>query len=233
MADLDIKRTEPVVDLVGFRLSWGAIFAGFVIATVLQIVLSVLGLAIGFTSWDPRTDGLGGFGVGAAIWFIATAIVSLFVGGLVLGRLAGILKTKDGALHGAVMWGLSTLLAVWMVANGVGSLLGTTLNTLTRTTSAVVAGAVSATGSIGSAVASRPAGAPPVAERVQNAVDSVQTRMQAQLQQLPPADSLRAEAGDIAATTTNAVASVAWVALATMLLSLGAAVWGAGITARS
>jgi hypothetical protein len=233
MAELDIKRTSPAIDLVGFRLSWGAIFAGFVIATVLQIVLSVLGLAIGFTSWDPRTEGLGGFGIGAAVWFVATAIVSLFVGGLVLGRLAGILRTKDGALHGAVLWGLSTLLAVWMVANGVGALLGSTLDTLTRTTSAVVSGAVSATGSIGSAVATRPGGAPPVTQRVQNAMDTVQARMQAQAAQLPPADSLRAQAANVGETTTNAVASVAWVALATMVLSLGAAVWGAGITAKS
>lgn len=233
MADLDIKRTDPLVDIVGFRLSWGAIWAGFVVATVVQIALSVLGMAIGLSAFDPGVDSASGFGIGAAIWFIATAIVSLFLGGLVVGRLAGILKKRDGMLHGIVMWGLSTLLAVWMVANGVGMLVGTTLNTLTRTTSAVVSGAVSATGSMGAAVANRPAGSPMVSEPVQNAIDTAQARMQSQINRLPPSDSLRAMAGNIGDATKSGAASVAWVALATMLLSLGAAIWGAGATARS
>lgn len=233
MADLDIKRTEPLVDIVGFRLSWGAIWAGLVIATVVQIVLSVLGMAIGLSAYDPGADSLGGFGIGAAIWFIATAIISLFLGGMALGRLAGILKRKDGVLHGIVMWGMSTLLAVWMVANGVGMLVGTTMNTLTRTTSAVVSGAVAATGSVGAAVANRPAGAPALPQRAQNALDTAESRVQAELNRLPPGDSMRAMAGDVAAATRTGAASVAWVALATMILSLGAAVWGAGLTASS
>lgn len=233
MADLDIKRTEPLVDVVGFRLSWGAIWAGFVVATVVQMALSVLGMAIGLSAFDPGVDAPAGFGVGAAIWFIATAIVSLWLGGMVLGRLAGILKKRDGMLHGVVMWGLSTLLAVWMVVNGVGMLVGTTLNTLTRTTSAVVSGAVSATGSMGAAMANRPAGAAMVPERMQGAFDTAQARIQAQMNQLPPGDSMRAMAVNVAAATRTGAASVAWVALATMLLSLGAAVWGASMTSRS
>ncbi len=232
MTEINIERTEPAADAVGFRLSWGAIFAGFVVATVTQIVLSVLGLAIGFSAWDPRVEGPGGLGMGAAIWFAATAIVSLFLGGLVLGRLAGVLKRKDGVLHGIVMWGLSTLLAVWMVANGVGMLVGTTFNTLTRTTTAVVSGAVSATGTAGAAVANRPPGAPAIPERVSNAVDSVQQRIDAQMNNLPPMDTVREQAGEIAYDTTNAMATVAWLSLLTMALSLGAAMWGAAITAR-
>lgn len=232
MAAIDLQRTEPLVDVTGFRLSWGAIFAGFVVATVTQIVLSVLGMAIGFSVWDPRTGGYAGVGIGAAIWFAATAIVSLFLGGLVLGRLAGVLKTKDGMLHGVVMWGLSTLLAVWMVVNGVGALFGTTLNIVARTGTAVIGGAVTATGAAGAAVANRPAGEPAIPQRVQNAYDTLQTRMQAEMQQLPPTDTLAARAGRIGAATTDAVAATAWLSLLTMALSLGAAVWGAAITAK-
>lgn len=232
MADIDIKRNEPLVDIVGFRLSWGAIFAGFVVATVTQIVLSILGLAIGFSTWDPRTEGLGGYGIGTAIWVIATAIVSLFLGGLVLGRLAGILKRGDGVLHGIVLWGLSALLAVWMVANGVGSLVGTTFGTLTRTTAAVVGGAVNATGAVGAAVANRPPGAPAVPQRVQNALDSAQAHIQSRMNALPPSDSVQEFAGDVAESATNGIATVAWVSLGTLVLSLGAAMWGTAITAR-
>lgn len=232
MTTIDVQRTEPPIDIVGFRLSWGAIFAGFVVATVTQIVLSVLGLAIGFSAVDAGTNSAGGYSIGAAIWFIATAAVSLFLGGLVLGRFAGILKTKDGVLHGIVMWGLSTLLAVWMVANGVGMLVGTTFNTLARTTSAVASGAVSATGAVGAAVANRPPGAPTVPERVQNAYDSARARIDSQLQQLPSGQELRQSAGEVALNTANAAATIAWVSLFTMALSLGGAMWGSAITAK-
>jgi hypothetical protein len=232
MADVAIERTEPLVDVVGFRLSWGAITAGFVVATVVQVLLSVLGLAIGFSAWDPRTEGVGGIGIGAAVWFVATAVLSLFAGGLVLGRLAGILKTRDGVLHGIVMWGLSTLLAVWMVANGVGMLVGTTFDTLTRTSAAVVSGAVNATGAVGAAVANRPPGAPAVPERVQAALDTAEARVQEQMSTLPSGDSIRTAAGEVALDTMSGAATVAWVSLGTMLLSLGGAVWGAAITAR-
>lgn len=222
MADIDIERPEPLVDVVGFRLSWGAIFAGFVIATVTQVVLSVLGMAIGFSAWNPATGGFAGMGIGAAIWFVITAIVSLFLGGLALGRLAGILKTKDAVLHGIVMWGLSTLVAVWMVANGVGALVGTTFGALTQTASAAVEGATASAG----------ASANPM-QRMQTAVDSAQARLRAEAQQhMPPAGVTQAEAGEVATTTTHALGTTAWVALVVMLLSLGAAMWGSAITAN-
>ena len=222
MADVDIRRTEPIVDVVGFRLSWGAIFAGFVIATVVEIALSVFGMAIGLSAWNPTTGSFRGMGIGAGIWFVITAIVSLFLGGLALGRLAGILKTKDAVLHGIVMWGLSTMLAVWMVANGVGALVGTAFGALTQTASAAVTGVTASAGTATNPV-----------QRVQNAADSVQARLQAEAQRhLPPPGVTQQEAGEVATTTTHALGASAWVALIVMLLSLGAAMWGAAITAN-
>jgi amino acid transporter len=72
---------------------------------VSQIVLSVLGIAIGFTIWSPG-DAAQELGIGAGIWAAVAALISLFLGGVVTGRLAGVLTPGDGALHGGVMWGL-------------------------------------------------------------------------------------------------------------------------------
>ena len=50
------------------RLSWGAIFAGVVIAVAIQLVLGILGTGIGLTMVDPvegTTPGAAGFGIGA------------------------------------------------------------------------------------------------------------------------------------------------------------------------
>lgn len=161
MADIGVTRRdtatgsqlEPVVERTGFRLSWGAIFAGFVIATALQMVLTTLGAAIGLAAFDPgEGDSASGLGIGAAIWFALTAMVSMFVGGQTAGRLAGILTRGDGMLHGVVMWGLSLLLAIYLGSTGVGRVLGGVTGFLGQTASSAVGGAASGAGQVGAAV---------------------------------------------------------------------------------
>ena len=143
MADIDIERREPALSVAGFRLSWGAVFAGFVVAMAIQITLGLLGIALGLSI--TSTGGL--------IWAVLTILVALFVGGLTTGRLAGILRRSDGLLHGAVLWGLSTLVTVWLAWSGVSFVLGQTLSLVGTTASAAVTGATNIGASaVGSAV---------------------------------------------------------------------------------
>ncbi|MBX6330948.1 MAG: hypothetical protein IRY91_03775, partial [Gemmatimonadaceae bacterium] len=126
MAEIEVTRrgaTEAIVEHPVFRLKWGAVFAGLVVALALQVVLTLLGTAIGLTAVGPDTSARG-IGIGAGIWMIVTALIALYVGGLTTGYLAGVLTRGNGALHGVLMWGLSTLLAAYLLASGVGSLLG-------------------------------------------------------------------------------------------------------------
>lgn len=120
----------------GFRLSWGAIIAGLVVATMLQVVFSLLGLAIGLSGWGPE-EGVPMFSTGAAVWAGVSALVALGVGGITTGRLAGVLTVGDGALHGVVMWGLTMMFGFWLVVNGAGFLLGNVFNVLGETVSTV------------------------------------------------------------------------------------------------
>ena len=223
MTEIDVTRTTPrapLVDRTGFRLSWGAILAGVVVATALQITLTVLGLAIGLGTWDTG-DGLRGFGIGAALWLVLTALVGLFIGGRTTGRLAGVLTRGDGALHGIVMWGVSTLLAVWMIAGGAGALLGGAFGVLGRTAAAATSGVVGAAGQVaGAAVGNVDPGSIDL-EAVQREVEQVlaQTGSPAlspdSLQQAiaavdPTADSLsnRQLAGEIAAIVRDRAGAV-------------------------
>ena len=158
MAEIDVsKRTstgagDRVWERTGFRLSWGAIFAGFVVATALQMVFSTLGAAIGLTAFDPgQGDSARALGMGVIIWFAITAIVSMYVGGLTTGRMAGILTRGDGMVHGVVMWSLSLLLALYMASVGMGRVLGGAVDLVTRATAATAGAAVSTVGQLGGA----------------------------------------------------------------------------------
>jgi hypothetical protein len=104
------------------RVSWGAIFAGTVVAMVTEIVLTLLGLSIGLgvVSQAPTTNALSSVGIGAAIWLAVSTLISLFVGGYFAGRLAGMPTKPDGALNGVVVWGLATLLSIFLATSAIG-----------------------------------------------------------------------------------------------------------------
>ncbi len=107
------------------HMSWGAVFAGMVIAVVLQLVLSLIGTAIGLSTLDPlRYNGSpdpSSFGIGAAIWWVVTSIAALYAGGWVAGHLAGSPEKTDSMLHGLLAWGLATILTVYLLASMIGS----------------------------------------------------------------------------------------------------------------
>jgi hypothetical protein len=118
------------------RVSWGAIVAGAVVAVVTQFLLNLLGLGLGLTTFEfTGDDTSGGFGMAQGIWTVVSALIALFTGGWVAGRLAGMPRKTDGMLHGVVTWALTTLLTLYLLTTGVGaivsgatSLLGQGLN---------------------------------------------------------------------------------------------------------
>ena len=107
------------------RISWGAIFAGAVVAIVTGLLLNLLGLGIGLSTFEMNADDTAkGLGLMQGIWFVVSSLLSLFAGGWVAGHLAGMPRRVDGLLHGLVTWGLTTLLTVYLVSSGVGRVLG-------------------------------------------------------------------------------------------------------------
>ncbi len=111
------------------RVSWGAIFAGAVVAIITQFLLNLLGLGIGLTTFEFASpdDSAAGFGMAQGIWAVISALIALFIGGWVAGRLAGMPRKTDGMLHGVVTWALTTLLGLYLLTTGVGSIVsGTT-----------------------------------------------------------------------------------------------------------
>lgn len=124
------------------RISWQAVFAGVVIALVLQLALTLLGVGIGASTISPteQANPMEGIGTGAAIWVAVTALLGLFAGGWVAARLAGEPRETDGLLHGLLTWGVATLVAFYLVTTTVGSLIGGAVGMAGRLASAAGSG---------------------------------------------------------------------------------------------
>ena len=115
------------------RLSWGAIFAGVVIAVAVQLVLGILGAGIGLTMFDPvagTTPGAAGFGIGAGIFWLITTIVALGAGGYAAARVAGVHDRFDSLVHGLVVWGVTLILTLYLLTSAVGGIIGGAFRTV-------------------------------------------------------------------------------------------------------
>lgn len=119
------------------RISWGAIIAGLIVALVTQILFTMLGVAIGAATIDPLQEQrpLEGLGTGAAIWWVVSSLISLFLGGCVAGRLAGVPRKGDGALHGIIMWGTATLITLLLAGTALSGLFGGAFSALRQASS--------------------------------------------------------------------------------------------------
>ncbi len=119
---------DAVVTRAAFtkRIAWSAVFAGVLVAIVSQLLLTLLGLGIGLSTVDPVTEQnpTAGLGIGSAIWYAISSLLSLFAGGWVAGRLAGSPQRFDGIIHGVLTWSLVTLITIYFLTTTIGSLIG-------------------------------------------------------------------------------------------------------------
>lgn len=102
------------------RLNWGAVVAGWLVATAVAGLLYVAGLALGFAAFDPfdasGADTAKGFGIGTAAWLVLTWGGGLYIGGLFASWFDGRDDDTMGTMHGVAVWGLSlTATALWMM----------------------------------------------------------------------------------------------------------------------
>lgn len=114
------------------RISWAAVFAGTVVAIATQILLVVLGTGIGvaLTQQALPAPSSTGVSIGTGVWWLVTWIISLFVGGMVAGRIAAMPDRADSGMHGLVTWGLTTLFSALLLTTAAGPLVGGSLSTI-------------------------------------------------------------------------------------------------------
>jgi hypothetical protein len=109
------------------RLSWGAILAGVVISLITQLLLNLLGVALGAASLAPlsgATPSALSISTGAGIWLALSSILSALLGGYAAGKFSGTQNESTAGWHGLTTWALTTLLLSYLVSSAAGGLLG-------------------------------------------------------------------------------------------------------------
>src|SRR5580658_682992 len=113
-------------------MSWGAIVAGAVVASVLSLAPLMLGAGLGLVSvspWSTNNVSVTTFGVLAAAWFIAVQLFASGVGGYLAGRLRTpwvMVHTDEvyfrDTAHGLLVWALSAIAGAWLLGSAASSI---------------------------------------------------------------------------------------------------------------
>lgn len=143
-------------------------------ALAFQLLLTLLGAGIGLSTINPMSESgnpAQGLGTGAGIWWFITGLLSLYAGGWVAGRLAGIPRITDSTLHGLLTWGLSTLITFYLITTSLGSLISGAAGMLGRGLSAAGHGVAAMAPQAGQAINDA---------LKQNGIDTTQIRQEAE-----------------------------------------------------
>lgn len=126
------ERAQPTVSddahtLLLNQVSWGAIFAGVVVALVVQVLLTMLGVGIGVATLDPGAadnPAVSTFSVATGLWYVVSGILAAFAGGYIAARMSGKAAATTGALHGLTTWAFTTLIVLYLLSTAIGGIVG-------------------------------------------------------------------------------------------------------------
>lgn len=125
-------------------LSWPAIIAGIMVSLGIGALMSLIGVGVGGALIKSgASNGIPGFG--SLLWIIIGGVISLGIGGIFTGYFASTLCKITAALEGLIMWSLSLLFGLILVAagagvlvTGAGQLVGSTLKIVGKSIDYVV-----------------------------------------------------------------------------------------------
>lgn len=214
----DDDATDVVVERPKDLVRWGPVIAGLFAALATLATLTVLGLAIGLSAYNAG-DPASNFGIGAGIWGAISALISFFVGGWMAGRTSALRGTKSGILNGAMVWFVAIPLLLYLLGNGIG--------TVVRTAGNVAGSAAQAAGSAAGAAAGQAADNPAAQATAQAGTSNLGQAAQATAQAL--GDQVTPGRVEEAANTAG---NAAWGTLLSLGLAAAAAIAGGYAGAR-
>lgn len=229
------------------RVRWTSVIAGFFTVLATIVVLTVLGVAIGLSTVDPNNPR--GLALGLSVYGGITALIAFLIGGFISARTAAVAGSGNGVLNGAMVWIITIPILVYVLGNGIGSLLGTAadLTTKAATIGAQVAGP--AVGQVAGEVIANPTLAATIQAGANGATGAAtQSANGAVDAATPDTNTIPGQAQSAVATAQNQIqevtpqqvqqaaqnaSNVAWVTLLALGLSAAAAIIGGLAGART
>ena len=118
-----IFSRETVVDRRQPNIRWSAVLAGTVLALGLWNLFNFLFIGGAMTAVDPdEIDSACSLGIGTGIGSVLAPLIAMFIGGLIAGRLASHWDRKVSAGHGALVWAMTSVIGLVIMANVASSL---------------------------------------------------------------------------------------------------------------
>jgi hypothetical protein len=122
---MELTRTEREWAVGESRIRWSAVFAGFVVGVSVQMVLTLLGLAVGAWAINLQdAQPARGVPLGTGIWTGVSMLISAFAGGFVTSRLSGTPLRSDGIYQATVVWGVTWLVFTWLATTAMATMIG-------------------------------------------------------------------------------------------------------------
>jgi hypothetical protein len=106
-------------------MQWKPVVAGALAGFAAMIILTTLGAALGISAADAA-DGASARSTSAwaGLWWLLTALASGLFGGWVIARTARRDLDYDPVIYGTLAWVIGTIILLFLLAIGVGSMMG-------------------------------------------------------------------------------------------------------------
>lgn len=125
-AETSVRAAPLVEPMAAPPLCLGAVFAGSVAALGVHLLATLFGIGLGVQIIDPLRDAepAQNFSIGVGIAWSVSALIALWVGGWVAGRVTPEPTRGLGGLHGFLVWSLATVVVLFAFTGGAGMLAG-------------------------------------------------------------------------------------------------------------
>lgn len=182
-------------------LCWGAVLAGAVAALSVHLLITLFGVGLGLQIVEPATSPDGGqrFSIGVGIAWAVAALLALWTGGWVAGRLTPESNRRLGGIHGFLVWCVATVVTLFALGSGTGMLAGAVARVTGKTVGATAQAVAPAAKSGGEAVSQ-------FAQNNSNLLESYAR----ELVPVAPAGGAQGQPGQAQAPDARATREVSW-----------------------
>lgn len=112
------------------KIDWSGIFAGALVAIIIGTLLSLLGVSIGAVSYTFNETTINEVSIKSGIWFVASALISMFFGGWSSTYYAQVTELSRGFMQGFLTYCLATLISFIALATTISFLMSGAFNLL-------------------------------------------------------------------------------------------------------